>query len=150
MWSSVTSAYAREISVTISRHSCRDVARYHRDMGIRHREQLRGEMRVGREVYNPIRPHESLGDLPPVSRFRPSPRPRPARLPEVEYPEGSELRRVRGGGHVLLRGCAVRVGSGLIDEWVRFEDRGHELGIYYGWKEVRCLPAAGMVAGRCL
>ncbi len=103
-----------------------------------------------REVYNPIRPHESLGDLPPVSRFRPSPRPRPARLPEVEYPAGSELRRVRGGGHVLLRGCAVRVGSGLIDEWVRVEDRGHELGIYYGWKEVRCLPAAGMVAGRCL
>ena len=39
----------------------------------------------------------------------------------MEYPAGSELRRVRGGGHVLLRGCAVRVGSGLIDEWVRVE-----------------------------
>ncbi len=102
------------------------------------------------EVYNPIRPHESLGDLPPLSRFRPSPRPRPARLPEVEYPEGSELRRVRGSGHVLLRGCTVRVGSGLIDEWVRVEDRGHEVAIYYGWKEVRCLPAAGMAAGRSL
>jgi transposase InsO family protein len=47
------------------------------------------------EVYNRIRPHESLGDQPPLSRFRPSPRRRPDRLSEVAYPEGSELRRVR-------------------------------------------------------
>lgn len=103
-----------------------------------------------REVYNLIRPHELLGDRPPLSRFRPSPRPRPAHLPVVEYPEGSELRRVRGSGHILWRGCTVRVGSGLIDEWVRVEDRGHEVGIYYGGKQVRCLPAAGMVQGRAL
>lgn len=81
------------------------------------------------EVYNPIRPHESLGDLPPSSRFRPRPRPRPERLPEVVSPAGAELRRVRGTGQILWRGCQVRVGSGLVDEWVRVEDRGHEVGL---------------------
>ena len=103
-----------------------------------------------REVYNPIRPHESLGDQPPLSRFRPSPRRRPERLPEVTYPEGSELRRVRGSGHVLWRGCTVRVGSGLIGNWGRREDRGHEGGGSYGGKQIRSLPTAGMVPGRAL
>jgi transposase len=102
------------------------------------------------EVYNRIRPHESLGDQPPLSRFRPSPRRRPDRLPEVAYPEGSELRRVRGSGHVLWGGCTIRVGSGLIGEWVRLEDRGHELGVYYGEKQIRSLPTAGMTPGRAL
>jgi transposase InsO family protein len=103
-----------------------------------------------REVYNAIRPHEALGDQPPLSRFRPSPRRRPQRLPAVEYPPGSELRRVRGSGHILWRGCTVRVGSGLIDEWVRIEDRGHEVVIYYDWKQIRSLPVAGLVPGRSL
>jgi transposase InsO family protein len=107
-----------------------------------------GVNRWRREVYNPIRPHEALGDRPPLSRFGPSPRRRPERLPEVAYPAGSELRRVRGSGHILCRGCKVRVGSGLIGEWVRIEDRGHEVGIDDAWRRIRCLPAAGMAPGR--
>jgi transposase InsO family protein len=97
-----------------------------------------------REVYNPIRPHESLGDQPPVSRFGPSPRRRPERLPEVDYAIGSELRRVHGSGHILWRGCKIRVGSGLVDDRVRVEDRGHELGIYYAWKQIRVLPTVAL------
>jgi hypothetical protein len=102
------------------------------------------------EVDNPIRLHELLEDQPPLSRFVPSPRRRPERLPEVAYPAGWELRRVRGSGHILWRDCKVRVGSGLIDESVRMEDGGHEVGIYYAWKQIRCLPGAGMVPGRAL
>jgi len=45
-------------------------------------------------VYNPLRPHEALGDRPPLVRWRPSPRPRPATLPDVAYPPGAVLRKV--------------------------------------------------------
>jgi transposase len=47
-----------------------------------------------REVYNPVRPHESLDGRPPLSRFGPSPRAHRAHLPEVSYPSGSVERRV--------------------------------------------------------
>jgi len=53
-----------------------------------------------RDVYNPIRPHESLGGRPPSSRFGPSPRSRPATIPEVTYPSGSVERRVASGGDI--------------------------------------------------
>jgi len=46
------------------------------------------------EVYNAVRPHEALGDEPPCRRWRPSPRPRPAAVPEVEYPAGAVVRKV--------------------------------------------------------
>jgi hypothetical protein len=47
-----------------------------------------------REVYNFERPHESLGQQPPASRYRPSLRPMPRRLPEVEYDAGETVRTV--------------------------------------------------------
>jgi transposase InsO family protein len=47
-----------------------------------------------RELYNFERPHEAIGMLPPASRYRPSPRPMPADLPEVGYEPGEIVRRV--------------------------------------------------------
>ena len=38
-----------------------------------------------REVYNFKRPHQALGMEVPASRYRPSPRPMPKRLPAIEY-----------------------------------------------------------------
>ena len=63
-----------------------------------------------------IRPHEALGDKPPVSRYQPSPRRRPDRLPEVGsfYPPGSELRRVCDAGHISLDGCVVLLSTGAV------------------------------------
>ena len=48
--------------------------------------------------YNDDRPHEALGQQPPGRIYRPSPRPYPNRLPEVEYPAHYEVRRVGSGG----------------------------------------------------
>lgn len=45
-----------------------------------------------REVYNFDRPHEALGQDVPASRYRPSPRPMPERLPKVDY-EAQEIVR---------------------------------------------------------
>src|SRR5438876_1170882 len=78
-----------------------------------------GLERWRREVYNAARPHESLGDLPPVCRWRPSPRRRPETLPAAEYPPGSVVLRVASVGGVRSGNARVLAGGGLVGEWVR-------------------------------
>ena len=53
------------------------------------------DLEAWRPVYNAVRPHEALGDEPPVTRWRPSPRRRPAAVPAVELPGRG---RAAGGG----------------------------------------------------
>jgi transposase-like protein len=102
------------------------------------------------EVYNVLRPHEALGGQPPLSRFAPSGRPRPAALPEVSYPAGSVTRKVDRGGDVSWRGYRILVGAGLYGERVRIEDRGGEVAVFYGGKQVRGLTGAQLVRGKLL
>lgn len=47
-----------------------------------------------RTVYNLQRPHQALGQEVPASRFRPSPRSMPERLPQVQYDEHEIVRTV--------------------------------------------------------
>jgi transposase InsO family protein len=47
-----------------------------------------------RAVYNLHRPHEALTQDVPASRYRPSPRAMPERLPEADYDENEIIRRV--------------------------------------------------------
>jgi transposase InsO family protein len=47
-----------------------------------------------RAVYNLDRPHEALGQEVPASRYRPSSRPMPERLPQVEYDDHEIVRSV--------------------------------------------------------
>ncbi len=63
-----------------------------------------------RTVYNCERPHEALGDRPPVSRYQPSPRSFPAALPPIEYAPGAVVRRVQGKGEIALHGRTYQVG----------------------------------------
>jgi transposase InsO family protein len=91
------------------------------------------------QIYNTQRPHEALGDRPPLSRYLPSPRPRPAQVPPVEYPAGSVLRIVARGGDISYAACRILVGAGLVKQAVRIEDHGHEIRIFYAWKQIRCL-----------
>jgi transposase InsO family protein len=92
------------------------------------------------DVYNPLRPHEALGDKPPLTRFRPSPRPRPSKLPEVVYPPGATLRRVSSAGVIQWTYYRIQTGAGLARQYVRVEDRGHEIAIFYAWKQIRLIP----------
>lgn len=96
------------------------------------------------EVYNLLRPHEALGDRPPLSCFRPSPRPRPERLPEIVYETGAVLRKVSAGGDVSWKGYHILAGAGLVGQWVRIEDRGSEVALFYAWKEIRTLARQQM------
>jgi hypothetical protein len=49
------------------------------------------------------------------------------------------LRKVCGVGAVSWQGCRIRAGRGLVGQFVRVEEREHEVALFYGWKEIRCL-----------
>jgi len=76
--------------------------RFHRTLAaevfaLRHFRDLAETQRAfdaWREVYNFERPHEALGQQVPASRYRPSQRAMPDRLPKVEYDSHEIVRRV--------------------------------------------------------
>lgn len=96
------------------------------------------------DVYNSLRPHEAIGDLPPLSRWKPSPRRRPVQLPPVEYPSGAVLRKVAPGGHIQWHQYRILAGCGLAGEWIRVEERDQEVALFFAHKEIRCLPRANL------
>lgn len=52
-----------------------------------------------RTEFNEVRPHEALDQETPASRYEPSPREFPAKLPPIEYPDHFEKRLMsRNGG----------------------------------------------------
>ena len=95
-----------------------------------------------RPLYNSTRPHEALGDRPPATRWRPSQRRRPERMPEDSYPAGATLRRVGPVGDVRWRGARVMVGPGLAGEPVRVEERDSHVEISYCHRRLRILAAS--------
>jgi len=52
-----------------------------------------------RQDYNQVRPHEALRMQTPASVYEPSPRPYPAREPQIEYPDNMLVRTVHSHGH---------------------------------------------------
>jgi len=69
-----------------------------------------------RQVYNCERPHEALQMQVPLSRWRPSSRRMPSKLPPIEYDRGDLVRKVQDGGFVSLHGRRWRVGKALIGQ----------------------------------
>lgn len=103
-----------------------------------------------RNIYNTLRPHEALGDQPPLSRWRPSSRHRPGKLPELEYPAGSIVRKISTCGEISFMGCSILVGRGLAGEHVRIEQRDNDITVFYAWKQVRTLSHQQLQRGRML
>jgi transposase InsO family protein len=66
-----------------------------------------------RHLYNCQRPHEALGFQPPISRYRPSARAYPSRLPPIVYDEGMHVLKVRRNGQIVYRGRTIFVSEGL-------------------------------------
>jgi transposase InsO family protein len=83
--------------------------------------------------YNTVRPHESLQMQPPITRYRPSPRPYPERLPPVEYMEGEKVRKVSGGGFLKVGGSGYHVGHAFAGEPVALRQSSdeHQIEIWY-------------------
>jgi transposase InsO family protein len=72
--------------------------------------------------YNEERPHEALGQRPPVRFYQVSPRAMPARLPEPDYPTEATVRRVRSNGEIKWRGELIFICNSLIGEAVACEE----------------------------
>jgi len=72
--------------------------------------------------FNCIRPHEALGQTPPARSYERSSREYPRRLPEIVYPSGHELRRVRSSGEIRWKGQWFFLSESLVGEIVAFEE----------------------------
>jgi putative transposase len=72
--------------------------------------------------YNEERPHEALGNQTPATRYAPSRRPLPRRLPPLDYPGHMEPRRVSSGGTISWDGTPLFVATALAGEYVAFEE----------------------------
>lgn len=81
------------------------------------------------ERFNHVRPHEALGQTPPVRSYDSSSRPYPKRLPELTYPQTCEVRRVRSSGEIKWRGQWFFLSDALVGEQVAFEPIDDECSI---------------------
>jgi transposase InsO family protein len=67
-----------------------------------------------RDRYNCERPHASLDDATPVSRYRPSPRAMPASLSPIEYAPDTIVRTVRHDGVFAFAGHTWLIGRAFV------------------------------------
>lgn len=86
-----------------------------------------------RVEYNTERPHEStVAHRPPADQYVPSPRPYPARLPPLVYPEEAAVRRVDASGVVKWKQQPIFLSTNLTGEYVGvFATEGDQLRICY-------------------
>jgi len=85
---------------------------------------LRGQQsrfQAFRQEFNQERPHEALGQRTPASVYRPSPRPYPTRLPNVEYEQGIVIKGVPQHGDIRWQGQRVFLNQALAGEEVGFQ-----------------------------
>ena len=68
--------------------------------------------------YNHERPHESLEDRTPAGCYQPSGRPMPRRVPELEYGDEVEVRRVSQQGSVKMGGMRTFISEIFAYEWL--------------------------------
>jgi len=85
-----------------------------------------------RQEYNLERPHEALGQRPPASTYRPSPRPYPRALQEPVYEDDLAIRRVRSNGQIKWHGHLIFISEPLIGEPVGVLDAGTAYEVFYG------------------
>lgn len=97
-----------------------------------------------RRVYNEERPHEGIGLLVPLERYRVSPRLYPETLPAVHYDAQDVVRRVDDHGNVRMGGGIYRVGKGLRGEPVALRPSADQDGwwwVYYCHQRVGLIDA---------
>ena len=80
-----------------------------------------GRFQAFRQEFNQERPHEALGQRTPASVYRPSPRPYPTRLPNVEYEQGIVIKGVPQHGDIRWQGQRVFLNQALAGEEVGFQ-----------------------------
>jgi transposase InsO family protein len=83
-------------------------------------------------VYNCRRPHQALAYATPASRYEPSSRPFPVRLPEIVYAVDQEVRKVQAKGEISFRGRNLQIGKAFVGEPVALRAIGDgDWEVYY-------------------
>jgi hypothetical protein len=99
-----------------------------------------------RREYNEERPHEALGQVPPVQWYRRSGWRYPERLLEPEYPGEWETRRVSNGGQFRWRAERVFAGHALEGEVVGLEPLEQDCWrVWFNFYEVGVLDHRGKI-----
>lgn len=80
-----------------------------------------------RREYNDERPHESLGQETPASRYSASAREFPSYLPELNYPAQFEVRAVSQSGVISFRGRRFQVSKALENQELGLEETDDDL-----------------------
>jgi transposase InsO family protein len=90
-----------------------------------------------RGIYNHERPHETLGQVPPATRWIPSPRAYPELLPAPDYPAHYLKRLVSSAGAFAFHHQLTHLSSALAGEWVGMEEVGDGIwSVYFCTEEV--------------
>jgi transposase InsO family protein len=95
-----------------------------------------------REVYNFERPHQALEQDVPASRYRPSARAMPERLPTPQYDEGEIVRTVSTTKHyVSFKGRLFKVPGAFAGERLAIRPLNHDgrYGIYFGAHQIAAI-----------
>jgi len=86
-----------------------------------------------RHTFNHIRPHEALCDKTPASVYQPSSCSYPSRLPQPEYPDHFEVRKVSTNGGIRWHSKWINIGTAFGSEFIGLEPIGDALWqIYFG------------------
>ena len=85
-------------------------------------EEVQESLDRWQQVYNLERPHEALAYAVPASRYRPSPRALPSRLPAIEYPASDQVRRVQRPGEISFKGRIYQIGRAFAGEPVALRE----------------------------
>lgn len=97
------------------------------------------DARRWQQLYNTVRPHEAIGDVPPAERWRRSDRVRPSKIPEPRYPAGSVLRKVSTVGDVRWRCKRIMAGRGLVGRAVRVQETDTTVDLYFAHLKIRSI-----------
>ena len=97
---------------------------------------------VFRQEYNTERPHEALGQHPPISYYAVSPRAYPRRLEEPSYADAAQVRRVRHNGEIRWSQDTIYVSSVLVGEPVGIYEVADGWLVRYGPIELGLLDPA--------
>jgi transposase InsO family protein len=95
-----------------------------------------------RPVYNFERPHEGIGFATPAERYRPSPRPMPDKLPEVEYAPADIVRTISTTRfYIAFKGRAWKVPEGFAGEHLAIRPLAKDgtYGVYFASHFIRTI-----------
>jgi hypothetical protein len=101
------------------------------------------------QQYNDERPHEALGQKPPTSEYRTSPRPMPEKIPELEYPGHYKIDHVSSHGVMYCFGRMVYVGHVLFGEQVGMEEvKDGVWDVYFGPVRLGCFDLHDIIKSK--